>query len=186
MSTYFTSIPSFDGRSTQLSITVDKYVFEIKFWLDDWVTDQELAAETTLDRLAQSNPLHYIDDTLDRTYSPIWWISQLVWEDGNIVLDKLPLAQPHTIFVEKDPDKKLALIIEYYGLVKELTDTKRIYDRMDFWRFRSVCNGDITIGYVIPGATYMTQRPISFKFLADMDRIGYNQLDQVEIQFEVT
>lgn len=169
---YHSPLPAEAGK---VAITAGTHIVEFDFWRDEWVTDQVNQVRTTLSRIAQSDPLHYTDDEVVRDYSPIWWASQ----------DPVPKAQPHSIYVAKGEEKEQKIAL-YKGTVSVLAETKAMYDRMNLWRFKAICEGNIIVGTIIPNALYNSQRAVTFQFKTLLRRIGADQLDQVEVEFAVT
>lgn len=75
--------------------------------------------------------------------------------------------------------ERIAECVSLYPVVQQYKEIMR-------WQFKSTFNGEVNVGAIEIGGWYRNQdSQLSFRFVSDLEAIGYNDLGNVEIEFEI-
>lgn len=136
---------------------------------------------------AQSDPL-LVEQTYVRTYNYCEYYYPLFDKTETELRDWISTASvlPQSVASGSNDNEKLTRLQNNIARCKAAWPLIQQYEDILCWSFKFSMEGDIVTGVIRPGGWYRTaSADFQFRFVADTDHIGKDNLGIVTIEFEV-
>lgn len=185
---YEYQLPQLETNSSRLvdTIVAGGYSVRITFQWSIASAEQYEMIKDWIDRQANADPL-VVNDSYITDYD---WL-QLYLDISSYTDTQLETwlnktsGIPKSLMIGSMYSRKV-LVRNRISQCKALSPAVDQYKEVMRWQFRAVINDEVTVGVIEPGGWYRNQdASISFRFVSDLDTIGYDDFSRVIMQIEV-
>lgn len=181
------SKPAEGATTIPINVTVGTRTLRFTFQWAIASAEQFDAIERYLKNKANGDPLDEGGE-FNRDYDYLAFYTPLINMSDDELVQWLNESSVLPRNIEQAPSisSKLSLLHSAIAECAELDPVVRQYKEVMRWQFKMIYNNEVTTGVVTTGGWYRNQAVnFDFRFVSDLKNIGYEDLGNVTMEFEV-